>query len=200
MKETAKQKKMIREVQILSSAEGCLDAFLGAVSFCVVRTLASLIILQCHWVAFLWSPQALSPRFVLYMWGLPDPRLVCLSSFHALWIFLLTLSNTIIHRLMIFKPILSTLFSFELHINISPMLLLYTHIKFCGLKSEISTSFPGHIRTPSCLEALLKLLSLPCPEMEILESALAPFFPIFNTSASVVNCFSECSSSLACLV
>ena len=126
MKETAKQKKMIREVQILSSTEGCTDAFLGAVSFCVVKTLASLIILQCHWVAFLWSPQGLSRRSVLYFWGLPDPCLVCLSSLHPLWIFLLTLSNTIIHRLMIFKSILST----------------------CSLSSSISIFLPCCYCTP----------------------------------------------------
>lgn len=110
MKETAKQKKMLRKVHILSRAEGCIDAFLGAVSFCVVGTLASLIILQCHWIAFLWSPQGLSPRFVLCIWGLPDPCLVCLSSLPALWMFLLTLSNTIIHRLMIFRSVNPVLF------------------------------------------------------------------------------------------
>ena len=44
-----------------------------------------LVILQCHWIACLWSPQGLSPRSVLCMWDLPHPCLVCPHSMPSEW-------------------------------------------------------------------------------------------------------------------
>ena len=58
------------------------------------------------------------------------------------------------------RSTLSTLISFEFHINISATLLLYKHIKLCGFRSEINTPFPGRISAPSSVFCLFVCLFL----------------------------------------